>query len=329
MDLHSDYQKHFPLAERFRKAVVEEIVELIGKNDISLGVPIESRVKAASSIENKLSNKETSVDSVLDLDDFIGIRLILLFKSDLKKVCEILASNFKLLDIEDTSMRLNESEFGYQSNHLIVSMPDSWLTVPSLADFECARAEIQVRTVAQHIWAAASHKLQYKKELSVPATLRRSLHRVSALLETVDLEFERLLSQRQNYLENEIDKVLGTDSLNVDILEKLCDQLLPSANKLENEEGFSEVLGELIHFKIDTPNKLEKLVQDHLKTVLIEDSERAETENFEDQVEYERANRGVFYTFVGLLRGLLLQEFGKEYNDYREKLRFDEIEWKT
>jgi ppGpp synthetase/RelA/SpoT-type nucleotidyltranferase len=28
------------------------------------------------------------------------------------------------------------------------------------------RAEVQVRTTAQHIWAAASHKLQYKHEES-------------------------------------------------------------------------------------------------------------------------------------------------------------------
>lgn len=56
------------------------------------------------------------------------------------------------------------------------------------------KAEVQVRTVTQHVWAAASHVLQYKQEASVPLPVRRSIYRVSALLETVDLEFERVLS---------------------------------------------------------------------------------------------------------------------------------------
>jgi hypothetical protein len=51
------------------------------------------------------------------------------------------------------------------------------------------KAEIQIRTVLQHAWAAISHKLQYKREDDVPAPLRRKLFRLSALFELADDEF--------------------------------------------------------------------------------------------------------------------------------------------
>jgi ppGpp synthetase/RelA/SpoT-type nucleotidyltranferase len=60
--------------------------------------------------------------------------------------------------------------------------------------------ELQLRTLAQHIWAVASHKLQYKREASVPVPIRRSINRVSALLEMVDLEFDRVLLEREQYV---------------------------------------------------------------------------------------------------------------------------------
>ena len=81
-------------------------------------------------------------------------------------------------------------------------MPDDWLNVPTFREFKGLRAELQIRTLAQQLWAAASHKLQYKRESSVPYPIRRSIHRVAALLETVDLELERVLSERDPHLSN-------------------------------------------------------------------------------------------------------------------------------
>ena len=89
----------------------------------------------------------------------------------------------------------------YQSLHYIIRIPKHWLKVSTFADLGELKAEIQLRTLAQHIWAATSHKLQYKHEDSVPPPIRRSIYRVSALLETVDLEFERVLAERGTYIE--------------------------------------------------------------------------------------------------------------------------------
>jgi trimethylamine:corrinoid methyltransferase-like protein len=58
-------------------------------------------------------------------------------------------------------------------------------------------AEVHVRTVLQHAWAAISHSLQYKKEDDVPAALRRRLNRLAALLELADQEFTTLSAEHR------------------------------------------------------------------------------------------------------------------------------------
>ncbi|MDD5094450.1 MAG: RelA/SpoT domain-containing protein [Dehalococcoidia bacterium] len=197
--LRQSYELVVPLAERFCNKLTEQIQELLVPAEVSLAVPIEKRVKSWDSLREKIANKNLKVKNAQDIEDLVGIRLILLFQRDVLKTCEIVAKNFDVLNIEDTRQRLGDSELGYQSVHYQIKLPKSWLVVPSFASFDGLCAEIQMRTVAQHIWAVASHTLQYKHEHGVPRPIRRAIHRVSALLETVDLEFERALQEREAY----------------------------------------------------------------------------------------------------------------------------------
>lgn len=309
-----DYQKIYPTAERYKAAMLEQIADLINKNRISLGVPIESRIKSHSSIENKIHRKNRSIESFYDLDDFVGIRLILLFRNDVNKICQIISSNFEVLQIEDTGERLAENEFGYQSNHMVIKMPVAWLSVPSFSDFDGFKVEIQVRTVAQHIWAAASHQLQYKNELSVPAPLKRAIHRTSALLEIIDLELQRLLDQREEYIASEAINAPGNSNINVDVLERILDEILPRENKLKSGEDLSNLLQELVDFGFSSPDKIRALIAKHIVVVLEEDAQRA-MEDHSDAEEIERGREGVFYTHAGLVRGCMQLELGKPYED--------------
>jgi putative GTP pyrophosphokinase len=99
-------------------------------------------------------------------------------------------NTFDIIKQENTTRKLREDQFGYSSMHYVVRFPKDWLVVPAMALFGEMKAEIQVRTIAQHLWADASHILQYKNEENIPEPIKRSIHRVSAILETVDLEFE-------------------------------------------------------------------------------------------------------------------------------------------
>ncbi len=233
-ELKEQHVVHSGVAELLRRPIVEQIDVILAKNNLTLGVPVESRVKTVSSIVNKDKRKNLEINSIVDLDDFIGVRLIMLFKRDVEKVVLCLKEHFDVIRAENKSEELEDDKFGYQSYHYIIKLPDDWLKIPSFSSFNNYKVEVQVRTLSQHIWAATSHKLQYKKEQNVPLPLRRAIHRVSALLEVVDFEFERVLNERVGYIGSLNDEVNLNDgeTLNVDIVKVIASKRLPPKIKL-------------------------------------------------------------------------------------------------
>jgi len=320
-DLEAEYHLIVPVAEKFCKALAEQCEELIQTNGIPLGVPIEHRVKSWKSISDKIDRKSLQLKNIRDLPDLVGIRLIVLFIRDLEKVRSLLTKTFKVLDREDTQVRLDVSQFGYQSYHYNIRIPDSWLSVPSLAPFKGYSAEIQLRTVAQHIWAAASHVLQYKQEEGIPQPVRRSIHRVSALLETVDLEFEHALEDRDQY-RNETTKIEPDTHLNVDLLERILDSFLPIANK-SVPEPYAELLEDLTYFGISTIKDLKVLIDSQLPYVLEKEAvaiaEAGKKDSLYHQDSPERKAKGVFFTHAGLIRIAMNEKFRGKWNEYAKE----------
>ncbi|HCT9405164.1 TPA: RelA/SpoT domain-containing protein, partial [Raoultella ornithinolytica] len=82
----ADYMVNYGIANEFKKSLVDQIERVLMESDITLGVPIESRVKDLDSLMEKLERKEIDIEKVSDLDDLIGLRVILLFKRDLDLV---------------------------------------------------------------------------------------------------------------------------------------------------------------------------------------------------------------------------------------------------
>jgi ppGpp synthetase/RelA/SpoT-type nucleotidyltranferase len=307
--LRIEYQDNFEHADRLREAMVTQMSSLLAANNVTLGVPMESRVKTWPSLAEKLDRKQISLDSLFALHDLIGVRVILLFRSDLTKVLELVKAIFDVVSLEDTAARLGDSEFGYQSQHFIVRLPKSWLLLPNLNDF-CV--ELQIRTLAQHIWAAASHKLQYKQESGIPRPLRRTINRISALLETVDLEFERVLDERRAYLHlhNSQGQQSATEPLNVDSLSAVLSELLPPKNR-EEDESYAELLSDLTTLGVKTPEQLRIILTEHAEYAI--NAERQLVEEIRDEINIvnepdsvlDRVERGVFYSHVGLAREAL------------------------
>lgn len=316
--LEAEYAFIAPLASRFAEELSHQLQQLLDNELVSLSFPIQHRLKAWQSISEKIKRKSLFIKKISDLNDLVGLRLILQFKRDIDKVCALISSNFKIIEQYDTSERLKADQFGYSSIHFIIELPEQWLSVPTLSKMRGLRAEIQLRTTAQHIWAAASHTLQYKHEESVPPPIRRAIHRVSALLETVDLEFERVLGERETYREEAIN-IASAETLNVDLLEKILDTILPQQNKVA-QEPYADLLDDLMAFKINTPKLLSEMIKKHESKILEEDAEAVQREltELEGKKEEKRARilSGVYYLHVGLARRALANEFGDEWDNY-------------
>jgi putative GTP pyrophosphokinase len=331
--LRSEYLSIEPSARRFCDELTRQLQILVDQQKVQLGFPISARVKTWESISEKLNRLPLNLHSITDLQDLIGLRLIFLFKRDADNFCNLMRNTFTIIKQEDTRSRLKEDQFGYASFHFVVKVPEQWLVVPAFSSFGDLKAEIQIRTVAQHLWADASHVLQYKNELNIPAPIRRSINRVSALLETVDLEFERVLNEKDIYRQTlnprEIDQTLNTDSL-----ELLLDSMLPAKNKDEVEgENYEELLSDLRRFGVSTTEELIKIINENKEAILEEDANEVRQQIHDNIAPFSEdperiLKKGVFYTHVGLVRCALQRQFPIEWEAYdteKEQQLYSEI----
>lgn len=318
--LRSEYLALEPSLERLRCAMIEQLNHLVVSCGLTLGVPIEGRIKTWDSLVEKMERKGRVPKSLTEIDDLIGVRVIFLFQRDLQPFRSEVSRTFSVISEEDTSQRLADAQFGYKSEHYIVSMLSEWERIPSLKGLSERKVELQVRTLAQHIWAVASHRLQYKHEQGVPPPIRRTIYRVSALLETVDLEFTRVLELRDEYARTQAETPAKEDALDVAVVESVLDALLPKENKDEGIEDYSELLLDLQQFSIKSRAELQTLLTRHMSEILRADKDAAITRSMDEfdeeepegarETRSERLARGVYYTHVGLVREALCQEFG-------------------
>lgn len=313
----ADYKAALPALQDFCDQVRTEIGMLLRSLDITLGAPLESRIKSWESVCEKCERSEKPPSSLDEVKDLVGVRIILLYRPDIERTLDILRAEFPIDAEEKKGMDEDADGFGYQSVHAILrlSTPTPQLTgdrppPPAL------RAEVQIRTLAQHIWAAASHDLQYKKERAVPKPLRRTIQRVSALLETIDLELERVLAEREHYVAD-IETDIGQLLLDIDILRKiLCDRL-PEAHR-DADERYAKILEALKGAGIDDIAGLTGLIDRRLSDAVEFDAQitgalqkpaAAHSGARIADLNPDRLARGVYFGQEGLIRKML--EFEK------------------
>lgn len=300
--------------------VIKQINKLLHNEQIKLATPIISRVKEWDSLLQKSKSLNPIPEDISEINDVAGIRIIALFERDISKICSIIDKTFTIHRKEDTSIRLDENQFGYGSVHYEISLNNEWLTVPTFKGLEGLKAEIQVRTASQNIWAAASHTLQYKKEGDVPPPLKRSINRIAAILELVDLEFERLLNEKKLYLDETI--LSNNQITDVDTLEQFLDMRLPEKYK-SSDERYSRLLDNLKKYNLTNKNDLEELIVQYIDFIL--EREKAFFEKYKSDIEfmkelqndvYERFTTGVVLNQTTIIDQMIMIRFDINVEDY-------------
>ncbi len=179
--------------------------------------------------------------------------------------------------------------------------------------------EIQIRTATQHIWAGASHLLQYKWKKHVPVPVRRAINRVAALLELVDLEFERVLMRREEY-RTHLTEIGLDEPLNTELLRGIFERFLPAENA-DDEEPLAELVDQLSAFGVTKERDLVGLLEKHqeamnrAEALAVKDIKRNGSKS-EYRFDPERLARSVFLTHVGLVQEALSRELGAKFDDY-------------
>ncbi|MEV6360738.1 GTP pyrophosphokinase family protein [Nocardia asteroides] len=154
---------------------------------------VRSRLKSPESVLEKVRRKNyamnlTSIrENVLDI---AGVRVVCSFISDIDTIKDMLASQEDITVLEERDYITHRKPNGYQSLHLIVSIPvfrsDRTERIP---------VEIQIRTIAMDFWASLEHKIYYKYRGEVPPNLRSDLAQAAEVATQLDEKMEALHRQ--------------------------------------------------------------------------------------------------------------------------------------
>ena len=218
---------HYDTLGRILRPLLKRAVLQMG-----LHAEVTARTKELQSFAEKCLRKADRYPRPsLQFTDLCGARVIVDSRDSIPQVCAFIERNFEIdtANSEDVLDRLSEKEFGYRSVHYIVSLRGDILTLLSEMQVEidvpalgqaveklCERrtqdqcegglppgpvfkAEIQLRTLLQHTWAAFAHDRIYKADFQVPKHWQREAHRIAATLEEADEAFARTIRGVESY----------------------------------------------------------------------------------------------------------------------------------
>lgn len=288
MQLADEYASVHSLYESFENKIRSLCTDLLRIDGVQVH-SVSSRTKSIASLFGKISRPDKAYDSLSDITDLVGIRIITYLESAVLDVARLIEREFDV----DPARSVNKAKardpdtFGYSSVHYIVKLA---IDRNGLAEYKAFRDiffEIQVRSILQHAWAEIEHDLGYKSDIQVPFAVRRRFSRLAGLLELADSEFDSVRSDLQNYKSEvakqvaDLDPSSATISLDADSLtayynnSELCrriDLAIAAAfdNEIVNSRQASKFdLDRLAYFNISTVEEFEKQLRS--KEVLISD----------------------------------------------------------
>ena len=202
--------------EYFAKILQNILVVLQDKIHLSAQPTYKWRIKSFDSYYKKVLRKEadkiTEFSSLICLTDMLGIRLICAFLEDINLAISQIKELFEIKEVEVKGTEKNFSEFGYESIHVLVKIPEECFPpkderfenlMPLGGELVC---EIQIRTILQDAWAEVEHELIYKTEFSpFDAPLRRKLAAINASLSLADITFQEIRDY-QKKLQKELEE---------------------------------------------------------------------------------------------------------------------------
>lgn len=186
-ELFEIYVEQYPLWEEAARQLSARLSEITG--ELRQPAKVEARAKTPGSVVGKLFRKDgyTSLESFGDL---VGGRVITTFKDQGDAVVEaVRAAEWCRVDADDRKAPKGPEHFGYRGRHLDVTLltdVEGSVLPAELAVDGGRKAEIQLHTLAENLWANTSHAVTYKRE--VDDAVARRLNRLVALCEIFDDE---------------------------------------------------------------------------------------------------------------------------------------------
>jgi putative GTP pyrophosphokinase len=202
-----EYEQSKELYDDFKDHLVKQIAELLHASSVKCH-EINGRLKTRSSFAGKIANGKRVYASLSEVTDIAGIRVTTYFARDVDLVAEILSPVFTVDPVNsiDKRITIDPDRFGYVSLHYVVSDREA------NSRFAGLKAEVQIRSILQHAWAAIEHDLGYKSAQAVPRVVRRRFAMVAGLLELADSQFDALRDDIRAYVDRQSKQVDAQDT---------------------------------------------------------------------------------------------------------------------
>lgn len=165
---------------------------------------VSARAKDMDSLIRKLIKKPHHTYE--SLGDKCGVRVIVRYKSEVDVVLKLAQRAFHCGEPENTAERLDHNKVGYLSTHVDVRLYNDD-SLASAFPPESFCAELQIRSLAQHLWSEMSHDAVYKNDeglVRLAGPLKRRVFLLAGAIEIADNEFDRLNSEMPHIPEVEL-----------------------------------------------------------------------------------------------------------------------------
>jgi len=185
------WRQELPQLEQLEEQASAMLEEALREQNIQLNT-FQHRIKTEESLTGKLEKKGYKYQTIYDITDLVGIRVVTYYTDDVDKVAVIAKKIFDIDWKNSVDKRKHQlNSFGYLSLHYICYLKKGPLRkIPF---------EIQMRTALQHVWSAIEHDIGYKGAVKLPPEFVRQFSRLAGMLEMADDEFSRLRTTMTEY----------------------------------------------------------------------------------------------------------------------------------
>ncbi|MCE1206671.1 MAG: tetratricopeptide repeat protein [Spirochaetia bacterium] len=194
-------EQYASCAQDYEKALavfVDNLSKLL--KQAGLRPTIKSRVKQFESYYAKrlrlLKTAWTESSTASPVNDMLAVRVVCPFLGDLAIAENAMKEAFSIEEIERKGSERSFREFGYESIHVLVKIPEALM--PLCKNLDRNVIEVQLRTILQEAWAEVEHELVYKAEFTpFDEPMKRKLAALNANLTLSDIIFQEILEYQK------------------------------------------------------------------------------------------------------------------------------------
>lgn len=143
----------------------------------------------------KLERKEREVTfetAVNTLNDIAGVRVVCYFADDIYQIADAVRRQKDVTIVKEKNYIRKPKKSGYQSLHLIVEVPVTYLDKTT-----AVRVEIQIRSVAMDYWAELDSQMCYKKDAGQLEAVEKATKQYADVIAGVDKKMLELRKKIQ------------------------------------------------------------------------------------------------------------------------------------